>query len=178
MIKIKDYEVKNTVEELTVSEFEKIVEIQSDNTKSATEKQIDVFVSLGVPEEVVDSMTIAEFKKHIEEFNDVKSKEYEFLPEVEIEGFVYKAFDEEFKLSVRDLKHIENKVNKSPFSYMAFMLAVIFKRTDLSKAEHYDNAHLKHKAELFGKLPAAIAVPYVTKIGQELSNAADNVSAK
>ena len=50
-------------------------------------------------------------------------------------------------------------------------MAVIFKRDDLNKPEHYDNAHLKHKEELFGKLPAAVAVPYVQQIGKELANA-------
>ena len=69
------------------------------------------------------------------------------------------------------MKHIESRVKKSPQNYMAFMLAVIFKREDLTKAEHYDNAHLKLKTELFGKLPAAVAVPYVQQIGKELANA-------
>ena len=178
MIKIKDYEVKNTVEELTVSEFEKVAAIQQDMGLDHFEKQISVFTTLGVPEDIFDDMEIREFKGYVKAFNDVQPKEYEFLAEVEIEGFVYKAFDEEFKTSVRDLKHIESKVKSSPTSYMAFMLAVIFKRTDLTKAEHYDNAHLKHKTELFGKLPAAIAVPYVTHIGRELANAMKDDSSK
>lgn len=171
MIKIKDYDVRNTVEELTVSEFEEVAAIQQDQTLDYLEKQIKVFTTLGVPEEVLDEMGVVEFKQHVKTFNDVEPKEYPFLPEVEVEGYVYKAFDEEFKLPVRDLKHIESKVKKSPTKYMAFMLAVIFKREDLTKAEHYDNAHLKHKEELFGKLPAAVAVPYVQQIGKELSNA-------
>ena len=178
MIKIKNYEVKNTVEELTVSEFEKVAAIQQDIGLDHFDKQIKVFTTLGVDEDIFDDMEIREFKGYVKAFNDVEPKEYEFLPEIEIEGFVYKAFDEEFKLSVRDLKHIESKVKKSPNSYMAFMLAVIFKRTDLSKSEHYDNAHLKHKTELFGKLPAAIAVPYVTHIGKELANAMKDDSTK
>jgi hypothetical protein len=91
---------------------------------------------------------------------------------------VYKAFDEEFKLSVRDLKHIESKVKKSPSKYMAFMLSVIFKRTDLTKTEHYDNAHLKEKERLFSKLPAAVAVPYVQHIGRELANAMKDEATK
>ena len=117
-------------------------------------------------------MDIVEFKNHVKAFNDVEPKEYPFVPEVEIEGYVYKAFDEEFKLSVRDLKHIEGRVKKG--KYMAFMLAVIFKRTDLTKTEHYDNAHLKEKERLFSKLPAAVAVPYVTHIGKELAKAMQN----
>ena len=176
MIKINDYEVKNTVEELTVKEFEEVASIQNDAGLDYVEKQIKVFTTLGVPEDVIDSMDIVEFKNHVKAFNDVEPKEYPFLPEVEIEGYVYKAFDEEFKLSVRDLKHIESRVKKG--KYMAFMLAVIFKRTDLTKTEHYDNAHLKEKERLFSKLPAAVAVPYVTHIGKELAKAMQGETAK
>ena len=178
MIKINDYEVRNTVEELTVKEFEEIAAIQQDHTLDYLEKQIKVFTTLGVPEEALDEMGVVEFKKHVKSFNDVEPKEYPFLPEVEIEGFVYKAYDEEFKLPVRDLKHIEKKVNSSPQKYMAFMLAVIFKRTDLTKTEHYDKAHLQQKEKLFGKLPAAIAVPYIQFIGEELSKAMQNGTAE
>jgi hypothetical protein len=178
MIKINDYEVKNTVEELTVKEFEEIAGIQNDQSLDYVEKQIKVFTTLGVDEDVIDAMDIREFKSKVREFNDVEAKEYPFQNEFEIDGFIYKAYDEEFKLSVRDLKHIESKVKKSPSKYMAFMLAVIFKRTDLTKAEHYDNAHLKHKEELFSKLPAAVAVPYVTHIGRELAKAIQDDSAE
>ena len=171
MIKINDYEVKNTVEELTVKEFEEVAAIQNDATLDYVEKQIKLFEYLGVPSETWDDVTGTELVRITKAFNDVEPKEYPFLPELEIEGFVYKAFDEEFKLSVRDLKHIESKVKKSPSKYMAFMLSVIFKRTDLTKTEHYDNAHLKEKERLFSKLPAAVAVPYVQHIGRELANA-------
>lgn len=176
MIKINEYEVRNTVEELTVSEFEEIASIQQDASLDYLEKQIKVFTTLGVPEEALDEMGVVEFKEHVKRFNDVEPKEYPFLPEVEIEGFVYKAFDEEFKLPVRDLKHIEKKVSTG--KYMAYTLAVIFKRTDLTKTEHYDNAHLKEKERLFSKLPAAIAIPYITRIGQEISKAGENAVTK
>ncbi len=41
-------------------------------------------------------------------------------------------------------------------------MALMFKRTDLTNAEHYDPAHLKHKAKLFSKLKADISIPYLT----------------
>jgi hypothetical protein len=178
MININDYEVKNTVEELTVKEFEEVAAIQNDATLDYVEKQIKVFTTLGVPEDELDAMGIVEFKGHVKAFNDVDPKEYPFLPELEIEGFVYSAFRHEFKLSVKDLKHIESKVRKSPSKYMAFMLAVIFKRDDLGRIEHYDNAHLKEKERLFSKLPAAVAVPYVQHIGRELANAMKDETTK
>ena len=79
MIKIKEYEVRNTVEELTVSEFEKIASIQNDLGLDYVEKQIQVFTTLGVPEEIFDDMDIREFKDYVRQFNDVPAKEYPFL---------------------------------------------------------------------------------------------------
>jgi len=178
MIKINENEVPNTVEELTVAEFEEVAAIQQDQELDFLDKQIKLFTYLGVPEEELDNMEIVEFRNHVKAFNDVEPKEYPFLAEVEIEGFVYRAYEDEFKLPIRDLKHIENKVKKSPSKYMAYMLAVIFKREDLTKVEHYDNAHLKLKEKLFSKLPAAVAVPYVTHIGKELANAMKDDSSK
>ena len=55
MIKINDYEVKNTVEELTVKEFEEVAAIQSDAGLDYVEKQIKVFTTLGVPEDELDA---------------------------------------------------------------------------------------------------------------------------
>ena len=171
MIKIKKHEVKNTVEELTVEQFEEISAIQNDESLNYIDKQIKVFTTLGVPQDVIDDMEIDEFKKTVKKFNNVKPKEYPFLAEVEIEGFVYKAYDKKFKLPIKDLKHIENKIKSSPKKYIAFMLAVIFKREDLTKTEHYDQAHLKQKEKLFSKLPAAICIPYINYIGKEFSDA-------
>jgi len=171
MIKIKNYEVPNTVEELTVKQFQEVAAIQQDLSLDYLEKQIKVFTTLGVDEEILDAMGVVEFKEHVKNFNDVEAKDYPFLPEVEIEGYVYKAFEDEFHLSIKDLKRIEKRVKADATGYMPYMMAVIFKREDLSKNEHYDEAHIKHKEELFSKLPAAIAVPYVQHIGKELANA-------
>ncbi len=53
--------------------------------------------------------------------------------------------------------------------YAGEMMAVCFKRTDLSDIEHYADAHLKHKAKLFREhLTADICVPYIMKVTELL----------
>jgi hypothetical protein len=49
------------------------------------------------------------------------------------------------------------------------MLAILFKRTDLTKAEHYADAHIKLKAKIIRELKAEIAVPYLVEVGQKLA---------
>jgi hypothetical protein len=53
--------------------------------------------------------------------------------------------------------------------YISELLAVLFKRTDLTKVEHYSDAHIKLKAKLIREMKAELAVPYLVEIGQKLS---------
>ena len=49
------------------------------------------------------------------------------------------------------------------------MLAVLFKRTDLTKNEHYTEAHIKHKAKIIRELPAEVAVPYLVAVADTIN---------
>jgi hypothetical protein len=59
-------------------------------------------------------------------------------------------------------------------NYISDIMALMFKRTDLSNTEHYDPAHLKHKAKLFSKLKADIAIPYLTFVTFKITNHAES----
>jgi hypothetical protein len=54
------------------------------------------------------------------------------------------------------------------------MLAVMFKREDLTPTEHYTDAHIKQKAKLIRKLNAAISIPYVMFIAQKIGQQAND----
>jgi len=170
MIKIKEYEVKNSIEELTIEQFEEVSRITNDLGLDYVEKQLKLFSFLGVPEEVLDALTIPELKEAVKEFNDVPNKKYPFVQELEIDGYIYKAYEgEDFIINAKDFSLIEKKIKKQE-SYISYLMAVIFKRTDLTKTEHYESAHLKLKEKLFRKLPAATSVAYLTAISKEVVN--------
>jgi hypothetical protein len=57
-------------------------------------------------------------------------------------------------------------------------MALLFKRSDLSKTEHYDNAHLKHKSKLFRLQAAEIAIPYLNFVTQTISSHAQKQAAE
>jgi hypothetical protein len=171
MIKIREYEIKNTVDELTITEFEKVSSFMNDTAVLKLEKYISIFEYLGLPEDVWDDMEIEEFTKAVDDFNEPHNNKLDFQPTIEIDGYTYRAFTDEFKVTIKDMKHIESAVKKDKAAWMAYSLAVIFKREDLTKTEHYDQAHLKQKAKLFKDLKAAIAIPYVNFVGQELNSA-------
>ena len=170
MIKIKEYEVKNSIEELTIEQFEYISKITNDLGLDYVEKQLKLFNYLGVPNEVLEALTIPELKKAVKEFNDIPKKEYPFVQDLEIDGYVYRAYEnEDFILNAKDYSLIEKKVKKQE-SYISYLMAVIFKRTDLTKTEHYEPAHLKLKEKLFKKLPAATSIAYISAIGREITS--------
>ena len=137
-----------------------------------------MFELLGVSEdEMVEAdVDFETFKKYVQEFN--QKTDASIIKEVEIDGYNYKAYDEEFKLSVKDMKVIEKIINSKHKGYLSELVAVLFKRTDLSKVEHYDKAHIKHKAKLFKEQKAELAVPYLVHIGQKFSKQIENATAE
>jgi hypothetical protein len=168
MVTILGIEVPNQLNELTVQQFETITTIHADPELDAIDKHLQVFEFLGVPTIEWDNVEIEEFKEIVRNFNDIQSKP-ELVNTLEIDGYTYTAFEDQFKLSVKDTKHIEKIMHSKHKGYISELLAVLFKRTDLTKVEHYSDAHIKLKAKLIRELKAEIAVPYLVEIGQKLS---------
>jgi len=121
-----------------------------------------------VPEADWEDVSIEEFKQCVKEFNDISGKP-ELQSSFEHMNYTYTAFDEKFKLTVRDTKHIEKVMHSRHKGYISEMLAILFKRTDLTKTEHYTDAHIKLKAKIIRELKAELAVPYLVEIGLKLS---------
>jgi hypothetical protein len=168
MVTILGIEVPNQLNELTVQQFETITTIHADPELDAIDKHLQVFEFLGVPTIEWDNVEIEEFKEIVRNFNDIQSKP-ELVNTLELDGYTYTAFEDQFKLSVKDTKHIEKIMHSKHKGYISELLAVLFKRTDLTKVEHYSDAHIKLKAKLIRELKAELAVPYLVEIGQKLS---------
>lgn len=167
MIEYKGHSFKNSISEFTIKEFEEISAILNDEELEQVEKYMEVFEKLGIPTQVVDEMSDDDFFYLIRQF-DLKSS-MALSPAVEIEGHLYVAHDGEFKMRVKDLSLIEKAVAKNPNKCLARVMAVIFKREDLSRVEHYTEAHLKHKEKLFEKQPAVLAYPYLVHVIENLN---------
>lgn len=168
MVKILDKEIPNQLKELTVQQFEDITSIHAQQDLDAIEKHLKVFELFGITEKDFEDTTIEEFKKYVKEFNNLKGKP-KLQPHIEIDGYKYTSFKDEFRLSVKDTKHIEKVMNSKHKGYLSEMLAILFKRDDLTKAEHYDSAHIKHKAKMIRELKAELVVPFLVEIGQKLA---------
>ena len=169
MVTILGRDIPNQLSELNIQQFENITSIHAINELDAIEKHLKVFEVLGLNESDFEDTTIEQFRQYVKEFNNIKGKP-ELKSTIEIDGYNYTAFEgDEFKLSVRDTKHIEKVLNSKHKGYLSEMLAILFKRDDLTKTEHYDSTHIKHKAKMIRELKADLVVPFLVEIGQKLA---------
>ena len=173
MITIKGYEIPNEPNELTVKQFDKINAITADHELDLIEKWIGKFVYLGVHEDVFDDMELAELEQAVKDWNAQPEHPTEKQPSFELQGYTYEAKP---TIGVKDLGLIEKVMKLNNGEFTAEMLAILFKRTDLTKKEHYANAHLKQKMKLFRELKSDIAIPYFLDVLNTLTTTAKTMS--
>ena len=174
MIKLFGKEIPSKMDELTLEQFQKISAIHNNEEYNTLEKHCKVFEYLGITEEEMD-VDFDLFLANVKEFNNNNYDKKDPIEEIEIDGYTYRA---EMKLSVKDSRIVEKIVKKDNKEYISDIMALMFKRTDLSNTEHYDPAHLKHKAKLFSKLKADISIPYLTFVTYKITNHAESQAPK
>jgi hypothetical protein len=174
MIELFGKEIPSKMDELTLEQFQKISAIHNNDEYDTLEKHCKVFEYLGITEDEMD-VDFDLFLANVKEFNNNNYEKKDPVEEIELEGYTYKA---EMKLSVKDSRIVEKIVKKDNKEYISDIMALMFKRTDLSNTEHYDPAHLKHKAKLFSKLKADIAIPYLTFVTYKITNHAESQTTK
>jgi hypothetical protein len=174
MIELFGKEIPSKMDELTLEQFQKISAIHNNEEYDTLEKHCKVFEYLGITEDEMD-VDFDLFLANVKEFNNNNYDKKDPVEEIEIDGYTYKA---EMKLSVKDSRIVEKIVKKDNKEYISDIMALMFKRTDLSNTEHYDPAHLKHKAKLFSKLKADISIPYLTFVTYKITNHAESQTTK
>lgn len=169
MVTILDKTIPNELTELTIQQFEDITTIHGDKEMEIIEKHLKVFALFGLTDDDFDNTSIEDFKMYVKQFNTL-NKKIKIKKSIVIDGYKYTGVaGKEFMLSVKDTKFIEKILTSKHKGYISEILAVLFKRNDLTKTEHYDSAHIKHKAKLIRELKADIALPYMVQITQKLS---------
>lgn len=168
MLKVGTFEMKSEISEYTLFEFEQISNTLNDESLDYIDKYLKIFEILNVPEEIVDELDDTEFFNIIKSFNQ-ETPSQELTKEIEVNGYTYTAYEgDTFKLKLKDLAIIENLIKKSGKMNATEIIAVLFKRNDLTKKEHYEPAHIKYKKELFKDIPVSLVFPYFVYLGEKL----------
>lgn len=175
MITVFDREIPNKMSELTIEQFEKISQILNNKEFDNIEKYVEMFKYLGIDDKVWDDYPFSEFIQLVQQFNLDSYTPQEAVTSIELEGYTYTA---EMRLSVKETKLIEKIVTNQPSHYISDILAIMFKRTDLSNTEHFADAHLKHKAKLFRTQKAELCVPYIVFVTEKIAEYAEANSPK
>lgn len=157
MIEFKGHKIKSTIDELVMADFDKMNHIMSDVSLERFEKWIELYHYFGVPYEVFDEVELHELINLVDEWNS-SFKIGDRVFSYELDGFVYEANE---LISVTDLAAIEKAWKKDIGHFGSECVAILFKRSDLSRTEHTDKTHLKHKTKLFSLMPCVIGVPHV-----------------
>jgi len=169
MLEILGKEILHEMDELTIQQFEEITDIHANEKLDVIEKHLAVFKYMGVPEEI-EEIDFEVFKEYVDKFNRAKMPSSELLKRFEVDGYTYQAYEDDFKLTAKDTKLIEKILGNKHKGYISEVLAVLFKRTDLSKTEHYTDAHIKQKAKLIRELKAEVAIPYLVAVANKINN--------
>ncbi len=175
MITILGREIPNHLDELTIEQFEVITELSNNKELDAVDKHLQIFASLGLAESEFYDVDVADFIEYTNQFNSIPEIEYPTISNIDLAGYSYTA---EMKLTVRDTKLIEKIAINKPKGYISDVLAIFFKRDDLTSTEHYAEAHLKLKAKMIKELKANIAIPYLLFITNKLAKQVEDVTTE
>lgn len=175
MITVGRSEVRNLAKEMTLNEWENVrKQTEKVANKSepfgAIDAWFNIFQMLGADEDDLDTLKSTEFLELIVQFNK-EEIEKKFQRTIEINGRTYEAYKEgkEFVLNGKTMAVVERIVKKKGNATFADILAAVFKDSQFSNAEHYDENHVLTKAELFGEVRADIALPYLAEFGVEIA---------
>lgn len=175
MIKVningQERDMKIALNEITVSEFEQLCIILTESDEDILDRYLKMFSVLGLTDEEIDTITPADFIALSNKFSSENWDAKDFKQTIEINGVIYTAFTgAEFKLSVRDLSKIEKYIKQNKSRYMAEILAVIYKDLSIDRTLHYDDSHIKSKAEIFRtSVTADTIIPYVNLILKDIA---------
>lgn len=171
------YEIKTKMTEFTLKEFQDMSKLINDTNLDQIDKYLKILELLGTPDDILDNIESEQFIEVIKELNINSIHNKDLTRTINIDTYEYEAYleDKEFSFKAKDLSLIETFVKKNPDKFLLYALAVIFKRTDLTRKEHYTDAHIKHKMKLFGDLNADLYYPYIVAIHNKITEKLDNV---
>lgn len=172
MIKIYDCEIKTSLNEFSLKEFEDITAIKNSNQyEDDIDKYIKILEYLKVQTEIIDKIDFDLFLDIVKAFNDGGLESRDMTPIITIDGYNYIAYtDEEFKLKLKDLSIIQKYIKADNNKWIVKTIATIFKREDLSDIENYEPAHIEYKCKLFGDIDVKLVIGYVFYIHEKIAN--------
>jgi len=158
----KIFQVRNLFSEMTIDEYQKIIELFKDEKLNNISLWLEIFEVLKWDEELVDNLDYNSFEEITTKFDFTEINgdiirtidNYECYPE-----------DGTFKLKVRDLLKVEEYFREE--DYLAKIAATIYKTIGSTKEEDIKN--WDNKVKTFKNMNAAIITPILKEINISLT---------
>lgn len=158
-----EFQLRNKINELTLEEFSKILNIINFNKdESIYDKYMKIFNILNMPQDISDALDIDSFFKIVNSFDF--NTELEIQSEIELNGIkFYTNNGESFKLTIKKLKELSLLF----FDFIDHpLLYVILADNIYNSKEEIDK---DNKFELICNANAEIIVPLLNYISENLS---------
>jgi hypothetical protein len=174
----KDYTVRTESKDITLKELVNISTILSNENTDYIEKWMGVIAILG-SNDLVEVISINKFTELVNEisFGDVQA---EIRPQIEVNNRVYRIdlVEGKLDLTAKEVSKIE-KIARAGGNWGLKAFAFMYRDESLTNVEHFEDAHISHKAKLFeDTVSAEVATPVIFELSKHIvSNISDIINA-
>lgn len=132
---IKKVNVVSDINELSITDFERLVYIFNKTYESKIEQYVDIIeVISSLNKDEIENMDINEFKKLIEISEKIKTQDLTKTKrnKLIVDGITYKTnyTNGEYKFTVKEITLIQKAIANNPNQYLAEFIAIVFKNVD------------------------------------------------
>jgi len=131
----KEIKLVTDINELSINEFEKLINIFSKQYETKIEEYVDIIsVISNLDIDEIENLDIDEFKKLVTIANDIQIQNLnaELISEINIDGVTYKTNvkDNTYKFTVKEITLLQVLLVNQPSNYLADLIAIVFREID------------------------------------------------
>lgn len=151
------YDIRNTLDEITVEEFEYISHTLTRVGISTIDLWMDIWESLNVDPILLDNLDLDNFLELVKSF-DFVTYDNTIKQTINIDGTDYSCYTDSFRLKIKELSKIELMISNG--FYLSRILAYLYKNDNIVQ----DVKHLNYKIAFFKTQPASLVMPILDNI--------------
>jgi hypothetical protein len=172
---MKQVEIITSLNELTISQFERIIELNGKQYNTNIESYVDLIeVLTNLSKDEIEVLDINEFKKIVDVIKNIDYKNFDdkFINQIEIDGVKYKTKSNgsEYNFSVKEVIILRELIAKDSNHFLQEMIAVLFKNIDSEGNIINDLSPeaIQERKNKIGDIKMEIAGPYLTALSKSL----------
>lgn len=159
MYNYKGIDIKTSLTDMTIGEFERVSEILQDNTLDNIERYFKLLKYLGVPDHELDHISDQDFFAIVGSFDKLGVTDH-LVPSFQYDDVTYVAHSGEFTLKAKDLMYIEKRVKENT-AFFAYAIAILFKPEGMDSSLAYAPKVVEQRVKIAKNLNAAEFYSYI-----------------